>query len=264
MQIIMVKKILSNGEACPKCREAQERLEREGVWEAIQTVLEIHENDPSEGEGARLAEAHGVTRAPFFVVREEEEERVVLSVMQLIRNVLPKASPLVGSETQSTAASLAEELRDATPQTIVQRALETFGRDLAIAFSGAEDVAVIHMAAQTGLPFSVFSLDTGRLHPETLAYLETIRKHYDLDLEVISPEREEVESLVRSKGLFSFFEEGHQECCSIRKVRPLRRTLSTRLAWMTGQRADQNPATRGELAGVEEDGAFQGKGEVLE
>ena len=105
---------------------------------------------------------------------------------------------------------------------------------------------MIHMAAQTGLPFSVFSLDTGRLHPETLAYLETIRKHYDLDLEVISPEREEVGKSRALEGLIQFFEEGHQECCSIRKVRPLRRTLSTHLAWMTGAASRSGILRRGE------------------
>ena len=263
MQIIMVKKILSSGEACPKCLEATERLQREGAWDRIDSVLEIREDAPGEGEGAQIAEVHGVRRAPFFVIREGEEERIILSVMQLIRQILPKTTPPSLSPGSPTVATLAQELEGAEPQAIVRRALEVFGRDLAIAFSGAEDVAVIHMAAQTGLPFSVFSLDTGRLHPETLTYLETVRKQYGLDLEVVSPDAGEVETLVREKGLFSFFEDGHQECCGIRKVRPLRKTLSRRMAWMTGQRADQNPATRGHLDVVEEDGAFEGRGAVL-
>jgi adenylyl-sulfate reductase (glutathione) len=50
---------------------------------------------------------------------------------------------------------------------MVKRALEMYGNDIAISFSGAEDVLLVEYAKQSGLPFRVFALDTGRLHPET-------------------------------------------------------------------------------------------------
>ena len=53
--------------------------------------------------------------------------------------------------------------------------------------------------------------------------------------------REAVDALVTAKGLFSFYEDGHKECCQIRKVEPLRRALEGRAAWITGQRRDQSP-----------------------
>jgi len=145
------------------------------------------------------------------------------------------------------------------PAEIVAQALRTYGADCAIAFSGAEDVVVLEYARQSGLPFRVFTLDTGRLHAETYRYLDRVERHYGIRLEVLFPERAAVEALVRSKGLFSFLQDGHKECCGIRKVEPLRRHLSTLKAWITGQRQDQG-ATRTALPLVQPDPAFRGAG----
>ena len=156
-----------------------------------------------------------------------------------------------------------QELSTLSPVAIVEWALARFGRDCAIAFSGAEDVVLIDMAAQSGKEFSVFCLDTGRLHPETLEFVERVRSHYQVPIEVMSPERRALEEFVHQKGLFSFYEDGHSECCSLRKVEPLRRALSTRDAWITGQRRDQSPDTRGTLDTLELDAGFHGRGEAL-
>ncbi len=153
----------------------------------------------------------------------------------------------------------AKELADAIPKRRLQRALESFGEDLAISFSGAEDVLLIEYAKQTGLPFRVFSLDTGRLHAETYRFFDAVEKHYQIRIEYCFPQAEAVEGLVRQKGMFSFYEDGHKECCGIRKVEPLRRQLSGLRAWVTGQRRDQNPATRQEVPLVEVDGGFTGR-----
>ncbi|MFI5309463.1 MAG: phosphoadenylyl-sulfate reductase [Polyangiales bacterium] len=153
---------------------------------------------------------------------------------------------------------LAAELEARPPLEIVRFALERFGRDCAIAWSGAEDVVLIDMAKRTGLPFSVFCLDTGRLHAETYRYLERVRQHYDIELELFAPDPVALQPFVRKKGLFSFYEEGHKECCGIRKVEPLKRALATRRAWMTGQRRDQSP-TRAFVPTLQLDEAFTGK-----
>lgn len=165
---------------------------------------------------------------------------------------------LDASTAAEIVASQAPDLASATPKRIVRTALETFTDSLAISFSGAEDVILIEYAKQCGLPFRVFSLDTGRLHPETYRYFETVEKHYEIKIEYCFPQAEAVQSLVRSKGLFSFLEDGHKECCGIRKVAPLRKQLSGLRAWVTGQRHDQNPSTRAALAHVEVDPAFTG------
>ena len=141
------------------------------------------------------------------------------------------------------------------PQAVLQAAHQHFGGAAALSFSGAEDVALIALAADFGLKFRVFCLDTGRLHPETYQLLERVRDHYGVDLELQFPEAAAVEALVRTKGLFSFVKEGHHECCSIRKVAPLQKILATVPAWITGQRRDQSPDTRSEVPLVQIDEA---------
>ncbi|KAK6124472.1 hypothetical protein DH2020_041778 [Rehmannia glutinosa] len=153
---------------------------------------------------------------------------------------------------------LAKELENASPLEIMDKALEKFGNDIAIAFSGAEDVALIEYAHLTGRPFRVFSLDTGRLNPETYKFFDEVEKHYGIRIEYMFPDAVEVQALVRSKGLFSFYEDGHQECCRVRKVKPLRRALKGLRAWITGQRKDQSPGTRSEIPVVQVDPVFEG------
>ncbi|XP_042519059.1 5'-adenylylsulfate reductase 1, chloroplastic-like [Macadamia integrifolia] len=153
---------------------------------------------------------------------------------------------------------LAKDLQDASPLAVIDKALEKFGNDIAIAFSGAEDVALIEYAKLTGRPFRVFSLDTGRLNPETYKFFDTVEKHYGIRIEYMFPDAVEVQGLVRAKGLFSFYEDGHQECCRVRKVRPLRRALKGLRAWITGQRKDQSPGTRSEIPVVQVDPSFEG------
>lgn len=161
------------------------------------------------------------------------------------------------SEAAQRARELAAELDGAQPYRIVERAVDLYGAALRISFSGAEDVLVLDLASQiAGDAVTVFTLDTGRLHPETLAYLEEIRSHYGVRLEVFAPQAEAVQRLVGEKGLFSFRQDGHSECCGIRKVEPLRRALAGASAWMTGQRRDQSPGTRAAVPVVELDTTF--------
>lgn len=74
------------------------------------------------------------------------------------------------------------------------------------------------------------------------------------------PDTEMTQELVNEKGLFSFYRDGHAECCKIRKVEPLKRALGGLKAWITGVRKDQS-ATRVALDNVQVDGVFKGKNE---
>jgi len=154
------------------------------------------------------------------------------------------------------------ELLGKNPRTILKAALSSFD-NIAISFSGAEDVVLIDMALQIRKDIQVFSLDTGRLHPETYRFIEKVRKHYQIEIDILTPNREQLDSLVKQKGLFSFYEDGHSECCGIRKVEPLRRKLATLDAWITGQRKDQSLDTRGDIPEVQLDSGFSGPGKSL-
>jgi len=152
--------------------------------------------------------------------------------------------------------ALAAEYASHSPQDILAVALKEYSPDLGIAFSGAEDVVLIDMAVKRGAPFSVFSLDTGRLHPETYQFIDKVRTHYGITIEALFPQADAVQALVREKGLFSFYTDGHKECCGIRKVEPLMRALAPLRGWVTGQRQDQSPGTRGKVPVVQVDRTF--------
>lgn len=154
------------------------------------------------------------------------------------------------------------ELQGKNPRTILKAALAAFD-NIAISFSGAEDVVLIDMALQIRKDIQVFSLDTGRLHPETYRFIEQVRKHYGIAIELLTPDRELLDAFVKEKGLFSFYEDGHQQCCGIRKVEPLRRKLATLDAWITGQRKDQSLDTRADIPEVQLDTAFSTPGKSL-
>ena len=153
---------------------------------------------------------------------------------------------------EATVKQLVAECAGKTPEQIVRIALKTFP-DLACAFSGSEDVVLIHMAARLYPGVQVFCVDTGRLHPETLRFIEQVRERYPITLTVLSPDHNAVEAMVREKGLYSFYQDGHQECCAIRKVQPLMRHLQGLRSWATGLRRDQSPESRSEVPTVQLD-----------
>jgi phosphoadenosine phosphosulfate reductase len=155
---------------------------------------------------------------------------------------------------QLNVETLAQEYASKSPQQILQLAMDHFD-DLWLSFSGADDIVVLDMAWKINPDIRVFTLDTGRLHPETYRFLEQVRKHYGIQIEVLSPDHQALEAYVKEKGLFDFYESGHGECCGIRKIAPLRRKLSGVDAWITGQRKDQSP-TRTNVPVIEVDSAF--------
>ena len=150
---------------------------------------------------------------------------------------------------------LSTQLAGKNPRVILKAALEKF-EHIAISFSGAEDVVLIDLALAIRKDIPIFCLDTGRLHPQTYRFIEQVRKHYGIDIDILSPNRELLDTFVKDKGLFSFYEDGHSECCGIRKVEPLRRKLATVDAWITGQRKDQSVDTRQDIPEVQQDSAF--------
>ena len=147
------------------------------------------------------------------------------------------------------------ELSQQSPQKILRYALENHD-NIAISFSGAEDVVLIDMAHKIRPDIQVFSLDTGRLHAETYRFIDAVRNHYNIQIDIVMPEADTVEALVKEKGLFSFYQDDHKECCGIRKIAPLRKQLLGVDAWITGQRRDQSPGTRAAVPVIQDDKAF--------
>ncbi len=155
-------------------------------------------------------------------------------------------SPAVLSQEELVAA--AHELKSAPPERVLAWAERRFGANAVIASSfGAEDMVLIDLARQHAPSLRLFTLDTGRLPPETYELMETVRKRYGLEVETFFPERNRVEALESAQGYFSFKQslEARQQCCAIRKVEPLKRALAGRQAWVTGLRREQSVTRTG-------------------
>ena len=108
---------------------------------------------------------------------------------------------------------------------------------------GLEDQVITHLIFENGLPIRVFTLDTGRLFPETYSTWSRTLERYGRPIETFSPDADALQTFLSEKGPNAFFEsvENRQSCCHIRKVEPLNRALRGQAVWITGIRADQSP-----------------------
>lgn len=151
--------------------------------------------------------------------------------------------------------AVAEELQDAPAERVLAWVEQRFGARAAIASSfGAEDMVLIDLARAHAPSVQLFTLDTGRLPPETYEVMDVVRRRYGVEIQTYFPDRARVEALESSKGYFSFKQSiaERKECCGLRKVEPLRRALAGREAWVTGLRREQS-VTRTEVRTVEAD-----------
>ncbi len=142
-----------------------------------------------------------------------------------------------------------------TPQEIMKAGLASAQGPVKLACSfSVEDIVIIDMAKELGLPIGIFALDTGRLNEETYEVADAIVERYRLQIDWYFPRHEAVQQLEREKGLFSFRESlaNRHECCHIRKVEPLGRALQGLAGWITGLRREQS-VTRTSLAPIERD-----------
>lgn len=113
----------------------------------------------------------------------------------------------------------------------------TFGTSL-----GSEDQVILDMMSRCCSNFSIFTLDTGRLFPETYDLIDKTNKKYNLSIKVHFPDNEQVEEMVNSKGINLFLDsiENRKQCCYLRKIEPLKKALPGNDIWITGLRKDQS------------------------
>jgi phosphoadenosine phosphosulfate reductase len=164
-----------------------------------------------------------------------------------------------------SAATLVEDarlhLKGAAPQAILEWALGAFpGGRIALCTSFQhEGMVLLDMAWRIDPAVSVFTIDSGRLPQETLELVEEVRERYQVPIEVVYPDGNEVSSLVSRHGPNLFFQsaELRLSCCEVRKVNPLKRRLASLDGWISGLRRHQND-TRAEVQSVEIDSIHGG------
>ena len=134
------------------------------------------------------------------------------------------------------------------------------GRIVQATSLGAEDMVVTDLIARHALPIALGTLETGALHPETVALIDAISARYVLPVEVYRPQAEAVVHFVNTHGAEAMYQslELRKACCGVRKMEPLGRMLAGRTAWVTGLRREQSNA-RGEVPFSEPDDAGRTK-----
>jgi len=151
-----------------------------------------------------------------------------------------------------------DEFERMSAEEVLAWAIENFHPRLALSasFGAPEGMVLLDMMHAIEPASRVFVLDTGRLPQATYDLMDRVRERYGKTVEVVFPQADAVEKMVREYGLNLFYEavEKRQLCCRIRKVEPLRRYLVDLDAWVSGLRRDQN-VTRSDVQRVEVDAA---------
>ncbi len=147
------------------------------------------------------------------------------------------------------------ELSDSTPHEILSFFLKQFSGKVALSTSlGLEDQVLTEMVASIDNSAKIFTLDTGRLFPETYDLIDRTSKKYGISIDVYFPNTVEVEEMVNTKGINLFYEsiENRKLCCNLRKLVPLARAMNELDGWITGLRRDQS-VTRTDMQLIEWD-----------
>lgn len=138
---------------------------------------------------------------------------------------------------------LNNKFRKSTPEEVLSYFLNAYKSRITFASSmGAEDQVLMHMIANIDPTLKIFTLDTGRLFPETYNLIEATNKMYKINIQIFFPDQVETENMVREKGINLFYQsiENRKLCCGIRKKNPLKRALKDMEVWICGLRREQS------------------------
>lgn len=158
-------------------------------------------------------------------------------------------------ELQEQVKNWAQLLENKTPEDVIRFFISHYKEKVAFSSSlGLEDQVITHMIAAIDKNTRIFTLDTGRVFPETYSLISRTNDRYDINIQVYFPDNKEVEEMVNKKGINLFYEsiENRKECCRIRKIEPLKRAFKGLDAWICGLRREQS-VTRNDMQVVEWD-----------
>lgn len=141
------------------------------------------------------------------------------------------------------------------PEVILRHFMEMYGERIALSSSlSIEDQTLADIMLKINPKARIFTLDTGRLFPETYQLIDKTNLHYDIKMEIFCPQTEILQQFVREQGINPFYEsiEKRHSCCEVRKLEPLRRAFQNLDAWVCGLRQTQS-VTRNDMNLVEWD-----------
>lgn len=146
-------------------------------------------------------------------------------------------------DNKQKAKELTEKLKDYSPVEVLKYFIDTYNDKVGFASSlGAEDQVLTDMICKFTKQANIFTLDTGRLFPETYNLIAKTSDYYGVKIKVFFPNHDKVEKVVAEKGINLFYEsiENREECCGLRKKEPLKRAFKGLEAWICGLRRDQS------------------------
>jgi phosphoadenosine phosphosulfate reductase len=147
------------------------------------------------------------------------------------------------STIQNTVDILNQKFEKSSAEEVLTYFLNEYKGRIALASSmGAEDQVLTGMISKIDKSARIFTLDTGRLFPETYDLIDKTSKFFGIPIEVFFPESKSVEQMVAKKGINLFYQsiENRKECCHIRKIEPLKRAFRNLDVWICGLRKDQS------------------------
>lgn len=149
---------------------------------------------------------------------------------------------------ETLADQLNERFSGRQPQEVLAYFLEEYKESIALASSlGAEDQVLTDMICRIAPETRIFTLDTGRLFPETYSLIDRTNLTYGIRIQVLFPDYREVEKMVKEFGVNLFYEsvEKRRMCCHIRKLSPLKRAFRGLKVWICGLRHEQSVTRTG-------------------
>ena len=146
-------------------------------------------------------------------------------------------------EMKAQIAKWNEELKEKSAIGVIGFFLQHFGEKVLLSTSlGLEDQVLTEMVLRQNRDVNVFTLDTGRLFPETYDLIARTNKYFGIRMKTYFPEPAKVEEMVANHGINLFYDsvENRKMCCGIRKVAQLPRAFEGVDAWICGLRKDQS------------------------
>ena len=148
-----------------------------------------------------------------------------------------------------------EQFRNGSAEELLRYFLKEFKGKIALSSSmSVEDQLLTRMVVNIDPETRIFTLDTGRLFPETYDLIDRTSKKYKKEIEVFFPESVDIERMVHDKGMNLFYSsiENRKLCCNLRKLKPLARAMKGLEVWITGLRREQS-VTRVDMQMIEWD-----------
>ncbi len=156
---------------------------------------------------------------------------------------------------EKNIAQFNQQFAGKSPEFVLTYFLHAYSGRIALSSSlSIEDQMLTDLIANIAPATRIFTLDTGRLFPETYSLIERTRMKYPITLEVFFPDAAEVENMVREYGINLFYEsaELRKKCCHVRKIQPLKRAFQGLEVWICGLRREQS-VTRHDMQLIEWD-----------